>query len=347
MPLGSSSTSWFPATFGFEELSFSDTRKQFTIDEANILTSKSTGQSFLVGPFECLSTNELRIRLQQLNKADRALGPATFHNIADNVRSLHQDPKNSGALFQVASQFNCLEMVGPSISPQDGISRYSRDPTQGPACALACPAATLFRNYFVSGHGQAKKQLDLLDEAAQILQNDKYGYWDMMNGYCLPRTTQSMAQIGASLSLAPDLASAVRSAIKVGVHWNTEVANHQHQVCQVFCSALPVAYSKATPSSDWEPFATLVLEAAYECTLAVASYLALQRGQRVTVYLTCLGGGAFGNRVQWILKALSRALLVYQDSPLDIKLVHFMRNPSSDFVSLEKRFVKRSVKNNR
>jgi hypothetical protein len=32
--------------------------------------------------------------------------------------------------FQAASQFNCLEMVGPGVSPQQGISGYINDPTQ-------------------------------------------------------------------------------------------------------------------------------------------------------------------------------------------------------------------------
>ena len=39
--------------------------------------------------------------------------------------------------------------------------------------------------------------------------------------------------------------------------------------------ALPVAYAKSTPSADWEPFARLVLRAAYDATLAVAALKAL------------------------------------------------------------------------
>src|ERR1700722_13686987 len=40
-------------------------------------------------------------------------------------------------------------------------------------------------------------------------------------------------------------------------------------VTQVFCSALPVAYSPV-PSIHWRRFASLVLEAAYEATLWAA-----------------------------------------------------------------------------
>ena len=37
-----------------------------------------------------------------------------------------------------------------------------------------------------------------------------------------------------------------------------------HRVCQVYASALPVAYAKTTSSADWAPFARLVLRATYE-----------------------------------------------------------------------------------
>jgi hypothetical protein len=67
--------------------------------------------------------------------------------VAD-VRQLHSEAVNAGALFQVASQFNMLEMTGPGIRPEDGVTRYEHDRTQGPACAIAAGAVTIFRNYF-------------------------------------------------------------------------------------------------------------------------------------------------------------------------------------------------------
>ena len=42
--------------------------------------------------------------------------------------------------------------------------------------------------------------------------------------------------------------------------WTTQVRPPAaHRVCQVYASALPVAYAKATRSADWEAFARLVL----------------------------------------------------------------------------------------
>jgi hypothetical protein len=32
--------------------------------------------------------------------------------------------------------------------PEDGVTVYAADPTQGPACALACAAGSVYRNYF-------------------------------------------------------------------------------------------------------------------------------------------------------------------------------------------------------
>ena len=48
-------------------------------------------------------------------------------------------------MFQVASQFNVLEMVSPDVGPEAGVTGYQHDKTQGPACAMSCPAATVFR----------------------------------------------------------------------------------------------------------------------------------------------------------------------------------------------------------
>ena len=140
------------------------------------------------------------------------------------------------------------------------------------------------------------------------------------------------------------------------MQWDTEVASAggapaSHRCTQVFCSALPIAYAHGVGKAEWEPLARLFLEAAYESTILVppppsrrhaiprahararwrrrarasqvGASLALHRGTRVTVYLTSLGGGAFGNPPEWILKAMSRALDLCADMPVDVRLVHY------------------------
>lgn len=65
------------------------------------------------------------------------------------IRRCTARPEFAEASFQVASQFNLLEIVGPGITLEDGVTRYSGDRTQRPACAIAAGARTIYRNYFV------------------------------------------------------------------------------------------------------------------------------------------------------------------------------------------------------
>ena len=90
------------------------------------------------------------------------------------------------------------------------------------------------------------------------------------------------------------------------------------------------------PSSRWQAFATLVLEAAYEATL-LAGVLHGQRGGSNVVLLTSLGGGAFGNDERWIDAAVRRALRSVVDCNLDVRLVSY-GPPSPAFALLAKEF---------
>ena len=97
----------------------------------------------------------------------------TLHQIVANVQDLHTDKNNAGALFQVASQFNLLEMVSPDITPEQGVDGYEFDHTQGPACAIAAGAGTIYRNYFVNVNGEvgqtASNQIDCLSEIFRVI----------------------------------------------------------------------------------------------------------------------------------------------------------------------------------
>lgn len=323
---------WFTDTFGFREETFESTRSRFHWDETKcILTSLANNVQFNVGKFEYPTGSELDSRLVALK---RSIDPAVLSDLGTlvewkqdggDIRSLIADPKNVGSVFQVASQFNCLEMVGPKVRPEDGISRYAVDDTQGPKCALMCPSATIFRNYFVNGHGQAGRgQLNLLHDVELTVDNKTHEYWKVTNGYCLPTSTATMASLAQRIGAEPSLADAISSSLRIGIHWDTEVKSKtKHKVCQVFSSALPVAYAKDTKSGDWEKFATAILIGAYESTLASGVILALERKCRVKVFLTRVGGGAFGNRQGWIDVAIEKAVLKHKEAPIDVIHVNY------------------------
>ena len=110
-----------------------------------------------------------------------------------DVRTLHRDPACEGALFQVASQFNLLQRVHERITPEDGVARYQADRTQGPACAIAAGAATVYRNDFVPVDGQPGQTRDRQRDALADLgaaPSREIGMpvariWSMRNGYAL------------------------------------------------------------------------------------------------------------------------------------------------------------------
>ena len=46
--------------------------------------------------------------------------------VRGDVRKMQRLPENANALFQVASQFNLLEMTSYDVSPERGVTRYQR-----------------------------------------------------------------------------------------------------------------------------------------------------------------------------------------------------------------------------
>ena len=103
-------------------------------------------------------------------------------------------------------------------------------------------------------------------------------------------------------------------------------------VTQVYCAALPVAYS-GIPSKDWESLATLILEAAYEATM-LAAVLNAAAGTSNRLLLTRIGGGAFGNDDAWINTAILRALRIVSGQGLQVVMVSY-GSPNSAMRSLE------------
>jgi hypothetical protein len=241
---------------------------------------------------------------------------------------LHADSTNKGALFQVASQFNLLEMVSDAVTPEQGVTRYERDATQGPACAIAAGAGTIYRNYFATVDGQSgqreDRQIDCLRDIGTALGNAQGRLWRMRNGYCLT-TDEGLASVDDQLSsMDPAQLDALGERLRIGVHWDVEVTDEGagHRVSQAYCSALPVSYNRIQRTANWARFARLVLDATYEATL-LSAMLNKQRHGSPLVYLTRVGGGAFGNDARWIAGAMGRALSYCLDAGLDVRIVSY------------------------
>ncbi|MBX3637883.1 MAG: hypothetical protein KF683_21125 [Rubrivivax sp.] len=320
---------WFHALTGFEETDHAGTRARLAV-EGGELVVPGTGRRYGIGELELVSLRELR---ERMNRAPAPTGRPTVRVVRGDVRRMHAQPEYRGALFQVASQFNLLEMVAPHVTPEHGVTGYENDATQGPACAIAAGAATLYRNYLVPVGGQPgqtrDRQLDGLADLgsalAQTLDVPVADLWTMRNGYALC-SESGLAAIAAHLRGLDEAGrDDLRSRLRIGVHWQVEVTDGtvtpRPKVSQAFCSALPVAYT-GIPRQRWAPFARLVLEAAYEATLLAAA-LHPARGGTNIVALTRLGGGAFGNDADWIDDAIARALAVAEGFDLEVHVVSF------------------------
>lgn len=317
---------WFENLFGFREQTYDGTRDNLEV-VGTTLRSKINQRSYAIGELTTPSVRDLREQAAPLVESLR--GRLKVSSISGDVRSVHADPANRQALFQVASQFNLLEMTGPDVTPENGVTRYFHDRTQGPACALAAGAATVYRNYFVPVSdqiGQTRdRQIDCLRDVGAELGNDRDELWAMRNGYA-QCTKKGLETIAAKLDAGgADALDRIRDLVRIGIHKGVQVTDVQaeHLVSQAFCSALPASYSDVSPK-HCESFAVLVLEAAYEATLWAAVVNAHASGCKV-LFLTRLGGGAFGNEPEWIDGAMRRALTKVVGVGLDVRVVSYGR----------------------
>ena len=314
---------WFEVLTGFREMSPSQVRKNIIVD-GETLTSHINGKVMACGRLETPSLAELR---ERVHTGGRGGGKISVREVVADVQALHADVSNDGSLFQVASQFNLLEMVSPNVTPEHGVGIYENDHTQGPACAIAAGAGTIYRNYFAPVNGQIgqseSNQIDCLADLGRGLGNSDNRLWQMRNGFALVSRSGLIEISNRLRASSEDELDELRKLLRIGIQWNTQVTlkDYTHRVSQAYCSALPVAYSDHSPDL-WEDFARLVLEASYEATICTAILNGRSTGNN-RVFLTLLGGGAFGNETNWITEGVKRALKLYEDWNIEVAIVSY------------------------
>jgi hypothetical protein len=235
-----------------------------------------------------------RVRLWVLDGAS----PAT------DIGSL-QATAGPGTLFQVASQFNCLESPGPFITP---VANYFSDPTQGPRASISAFPGTLLRHYAAPG-----------DDGRRFVQTSDGPQVNLLESVCSPGVAEVRSGYLTSSGIADPsaLAAALDSrfeAIRIGVHedvavvlgynWDGAVAGNR-LITQVFTSTFAGGGYSGTAASDgaYRPICAALLRAAYLGTLLAAAVLAQPK-----VVLTLIGGGVFGNPVPLIWESICWAV---------------------------------------
>jgi hypothetical protein len=196
--------------------------------EGDELVSTVNDERYGIGSLTVPTLAELRSRIEV-----PVGGRSSVRCVTGDARAMHADPELEGALFQVASQFNLLEMTGPSVTPEHGVTRYAGDPTQGPACAMAAAAATIYRNYFAPVDGESgqtrARQIDALSPMGEALSSQLgrpvSDLWTMSNGYALCTASGLDAIAGLFAGCTDEERDELRGRLAIGVHRDVEVTD--------------------------------------------------------------------------------------------------------------------------
>jgi hypothetical protein len=268
-------------------------------------------RSYHAGRFEVPTIASLRERTRGQRPAGIRLSILRGSDPLTDIGAL-QASAPPGTLFQVASQFNCLEAPSAHLVP---VQHYPNDPTQGPRASVSAFPGTFLRHYFAprDGHPAApaserfvQTDADCVDLLATAIADPQIAR--VQSGYL---TTNRIADIAA---LADRLAQRF-DQIRIGLHDDVEVAlggdwggpvprAPDQRVAQALTSTIALGmYSDAEDSRALAAIARQLLRAAYLGTLLGASALG-----KHTVVLTLIGGGVFGNPHDAIWDAIHWAL---------------------------------------
>ena len=318
--------SWFHDALGFEEKNYINTKLELKrlYEEGELKQINGID----VGKFKLVNIiTLLEVLPNRMND-----GIVQIENIIGDIKLIHSNAYLSdGSTIQVASQLNCLEMIEPGISPEDGITRYINDKTQGPLCVMTTPAGIAYRNYLYKD-GQSKlNQIDMSSDLLKYLKTKNSSInWIIKNGYLIINNQNVLKMINSVLTSSEQIKNEARNTILIGMHTNLGVYMnnklYDHKVNHVLCSGLPITYNDLTIEMDlWDCLSELFLEAYYEMTLLIACRNNMKSKQNKPCYLTKVGGGVFGMKDIHIVNAINRAknIIINRGYSLDIKIVHY------------------------
>jgi hypothetical protein len=362
---------WFVNVFGFAEpASLTDIKTSFQVKKSPtnhiLMTVRGKPKEIDVGVFRYMSVKQLLDVASANTNAKSVFGfdptdNLKYYTVTSTASAVHTNPSYYGSIFQVASQFNALEMAGPTLTPENGITIYIHDKTQGPVCAMVCPFGTLYRNYFcmpadgkqpedksvngnpqigtADGKGSGNNQINTLTDLKNV---DKcFDGLTFQNGYIFVNNKTQLDAINKYLSTPENFWKAMM-AIKYVIQEDTPVVNVtgdgtilSHTVSQIYCSAYPVAYSTDPPTKggeSWVPntkkkdyalLSSMLLHAVYYSTLAYAVSRITEDDIRKNVFLTKVGGDAFGNNMYLIHTAIHNAVRHFIAYPIDVYIVNY------------------------
>ena len=300
-----------------------------------IVMNTRNNETYLTGAIETPLVKDL------INRAQRVKVKTNKRN---NVKIVQGDIRkimttSDKSVIQMASQFNLLEMISPNVTPKHGITVYEQDRTQGPACAIGTYPSTYVRNYAIPVNkngiidyksnldlGQLVRQVDCLYDLHKLMcaKTGIKKLWEMQNGYLFINKDNLSAIDVIIKKSTPNQYLEMINSVRIGTHWvceNSDVENKRVFNTMAICSALPIAYNDITNMDLWENFAKLILRANYIGTISTgiinSKYIDFKNKK---VILTLLGGGVFGNEMEWIYDSIYYAIELFRDADISIVL---------------------------
>jgi hypothetical protein len=285
--------------------------REVAMDPATAIERDSSGCATLVaagcrhraGRFTLAAVGEIEARLSERRAQEGVPGRLSF-SVLLGVSELTdigtlQATAAPGTLFQVASQFNCLESPGPHVTP---IATYVTDSTQGPRASVSAFPGTFLRHYAAPGLDggvfvqTARRQINLLEDAVSP---------DVATVDCGYLRAQGVRDESALREALENNFGRIRVGVHddvevvFGTNWGGPVPAGAPTIAQVFTSTMALGGYSFGGSGRYDACCSLLLRAAYLGTILSALDLG-----KAAVVLTLIGGGAFGNKTPRIWDAI-------------------------------------------
>lgn len=213
------------------------------------------------------------------------------------------------AVMVMASQGNCQESSGRCLAP---LEKYSSDKTQGPACAMSAVDATIVRRFFMEDCDMMLNWLDTYDK--------KRDHFDYQYGYLTPKA----GQVKACVNLLELHGSEILMNIQQ-VRIDNAGSDDKQFMTQIPCFAFALGhydlYAKQRTKDDKETMPKLcetLLTLQYQAVAQLAVIKSGVLNKRIPLVLTPIGGGAFDNSRQAIVKAIAQVKSIVEGADVDV-----------------------------
>jgi hypothetical protein len=275
----------------------------FEFDPSGLATLTVDDDSWCAGRFGTPSIRELRERLSA-GGGEARLWVFDGRSPVTDIGALHATA-GGRPLFQVASQFNCLEAPSPRIT---SVANYFSDSTQGPRASISAFPATLQRHYAAPDRdgGRSVQETDRgqIDLLADVFAP---GRSPVRNGYLVDDGGLGGRELVSALEQRFEhirLGIHEAAAVVLGHNWYGKVPDPDRRIAQCFTSTVAGGFNggERALGASFAPACRQLLRGAYLGTLLAAISL-----DRSPVVLTLIGGGAFGNPFALIWESITWA----------------------------------------